>query len=49
MSDVTQQLADALRAIYAYCVKPVPEDPCHADLDTIGDIALAALRACGEQ
>lgn len=40
-------LVSALRDILAYCVKPVPESPCHADLDTLGDKARAALAAAG--
>lgn len=42
-------LVSALRDILAYCVESVPESPCHADLDTIGDKASDALAAAGAQ
>lgn len=40
-------LRGALRDILAYCVEPVPESPCHADLDTIGGKARDALTQTG--
>lgn len=40
-------LVSALRDILAYCVEPVPEDPSHADLDTLGDKARNALAQAG--
>lgn len=37
------RLIEAAQSVYDYCTASVPEDPCHADLDTIGNNLRAAL------